>query len=87
MSFDRRYWTTHCEGFRVEFPGGAHGYVDEVRYADEPERVPALVVRVGALGRRVAIVPVEAIQLIVPRAERIWLKSPLELERTERAQR
>lgn len=67
-AFHRRYWTTHCEGFRVDFPGGAHGYVEEVRHQDDPDRSAALVVRVGALGRQVVIVPVDQIEFVVPRA-------------------
>jgi hypothetical protein len=85
--FDRRYWATHCEGFRVDFPGGAHGYVEEVRHGSDPDRAAALVIRVGVLGRRVVIVPVDEIEYLVPRAERIWLKSSVEVERTERAHR
>ncbi len=83
--YERRYWATHCEGFRVDFPGGAHGYVEEVRHRADPDRAALLAVRVGMLGRRVVIVPVDEIAYLVPRAERIWLKSPLEIERTEAA--
>ena len=85
--FDRRYWSTHCEGFRVDFPGGAHGYVEEVRHAADPDRAALIAVRVGALGRRVVIIPVDEIAYLVPRAERIWLKTPLGIERTETAHR
>jgi hypothetical protein len=86
MSFGSRYWTTRCEGFRVDFPGGAQGYVDEVRHPEDPDHC-ALVVRVGALGDRVVIVPLDEIELVEASAERIWLKSPVRLERSERAHR
>jgi hypothetical protein len=85
--FDRSYWLTHCEGFRVDFPGGAHGYVEEVRHASDPDRAALLTVRMGALGRRALIVPVDEIAFLVPRAERIWLKSPAEIAGTEAAPR
>ena len=83
--FGRSYWATHCEGYRVDFPGGAHGYVEEVRHRADPDRAPLLAVRAGVLGRRVVVVPVDEIAFLVPRAERIWLKSPVRIDRTERA--
>jgi hypothetical protein len=83
--FDRSYWLSNCEGFRVEFPGGAHGYVEEVRYRGDPDRAALLAVRVGRLGARVVVVPVDEVRFIVPRAERIWLRSPLEIARMDAA--
>jgi hypothetical protein len=35
--FHREYWASHCEGFRVDFPGGVHGFVEEVRHVDDPD--------------------------------------------------
>jgi hypothetical protein len=85
--FDRGYWLSHSEGYRVDFPGGAHGFVEEVRHAFDPDRAPLLAIRVGRLGRRVVVVPTDEVAFIVPRAERIWLRSPLEIARTEAAPR
>jgi hypothetical protein len=85
--FHREYWASHCEGFRVDFPGGVHGFVEEVRHVDDPDHAQLLAVRVGRLGKRVVLVPADQIAFIVPRAERIWLRSPLEIERTEASPR
>lgn len=71
-AFDREYWLTHCEGFRVEAAEGRLGFVELVEEADEP----VLVVRAGALGRRHLRIPASEVEFIVPRAERIWLHSP-----------
>lgn len=74
-SFDREYWLGHCEGFRVEYEGGALGFVDEVRSPPDFTEKRMLAVRAGMLGRRLLLVPAEEVAFIVPRAERIWLKS------------
>jgi hypothetical protein len=75
-SFDRCYWTRHCEGFRVEFADGAYGYVEAVENPDDPDHAPKLVVRVGRLGQDVVVVPVSEIEAMVPRPEHIRLSSP-----------
>lgn len=73
--FDRDYWLSHCEGFRVDFVDGVHGFVEEVRHALDPDRAPVLAVRVGRLGRRVVLVPVDDVAFVVPRAEHIWVET------------
>lgn len=77
MPFDRTYWVSHCEGFRVDTGAGRLGVVEEVLDADTDE--PVLAVRAGMLGRRVLLVPARAIDFVVPRAERLWLTSPHEV--------
>jgi hypothetical protein len=77
VAFDREYWVSRCEGFRVETPAGKLGIVEAVLGADTDE--PVLAVRAGVLGRRVLLVPARAIDFIVPRAERLWLHSSHEL--------
>jgi hypothetical protein len=76
-AFDRAYWVSHCEGFRVDTSAGKLGFVDEVLDADADE--PVLAVRAGMLGRRILLVPAHAIDFIVPRTERLWLHSPHEV--------
>ena len=76
-AFDRDYWLAHCEGFRVDAEGGAIGFVDAVM--EGPHGEPVLAVRAGMLGRRVLAVPGESVAFIVPRAQRIWLRSPVRI--------
>lgn len=72
-SFDRDYWLAHCEGYRVDGHEGRIGFVEEVRV--ERDRV-ILAVSAGRLGRRLLLMPSEAVDFIVPRAQRIWLRTP-----------
>jgi hypothetical protein len=83
--FDRGYWLSHCEGYRVDGSEGRIGFVEEVRTNPGNSDLPLLAVRAGRLGRRVLIVPSEAVQFIVPRARRIWLRSPVEIVSSEAA--
>jgi len=83
--FDRGYWLAHCEGYRVDGAGGRIGFVEEVRSNPGDAEAPLLAVRAGRLGRRVMIVPSESVQFIVPRARRIWLRSPVEIVSSEAA--
>ena len=75
-SFDREYWLSHCVGFRVDTADGRLGFVEEIR-ADVGRLGDVLAVRAGLLGRRLVLVPATEVDFIVPRAERIWLHSPL----------
>lgn len=75
-SFDRDYWLSHCEGFRVDTAGGRLGFVEELRPGVGCEG-DVLAVRAGLLGRRIVLVPTAEVDFIVPRAERIWLHSPV----------
>lgn len=70
---DRDYWLAHCDGYRVDGPGGRIGFVDEVR-ADGGRTV--LAVRAGLLGRRILLVAADEVAVIVPQAQRIWLRTP-----------
>ena len=76
-AFDRGYWLAHCEGFRVEADEGTIGFVESV--STGPEGEPMLAVRAGVLGRRVLVIPAGSVAFIVPRAQRIWLHSPVRL--------
>jgi hypothetical protein len=85
LEFDREYWLAHCEGYRVDGAGGRIGFVEEIRANPADPDLPLLAVRAGRFGRRVLIVPSEAVQFIVPRARRIWLRSPVEIVASEAA--
>jgi hypothetical protein len=66
------YWLAHCEGYRVDADVGRIGFVEEV-LGDSSHRV--LAVRAGSLGRRVILVSVDEVAYVVPRAQRIWLRT------------
>jgi hypothetical protein len=72
--FDRGYWLTHCEGFRVDTGEGRLGVVETVLRGAHPTDDTQLAVRAGRFGRRTVLVPLSAVAFIVPRAERIWLR-------------
>jgi hypothetical protein len=78
---ERDYWIGHCEGFRVDGSSGRIGFVEEVR-PDGPGQ-PVLAVRAGVLGRRILLVPVDEVFSILPRAQRLWLRTPLCLAGSE----
>ena len=71
---ERRYWIEHCEGFRVDGLRGRIGVVEAVRRPKTGD--PVLVIRAGVLGRRVVEISVSEIFEIVPRARRLWLRTP-----------
>jgi hypothetical protein len=79
----RAYWLAHCEGYRVDAPGGRLGRVETVISRDGGSRADALVVRGGLLGGRLVVVPVDEVDRIVPRKERIALRASPELAGTE----
>jgi hypothetical protein len=70
----RFYWLCRCEGFRVDSPEGRFGLVEAVMFRVRPDEPDALIVRVGVLGRRLVIVPIEDVADIVPRRERVRLR-------------
>ncbi|HEX4929327.1 MAG TPA: hypothetical protein VFV62_01365 [Gaiellaceae bacterium] len=82
MSIDRDYWLSHCEGYRVDTADGRLGFVDEIRAGRDPDG-DVLAVRAGVLGRRIVLVPVAEVEFVVPRAERIWLHSPVTIRGSE----
>jgi hypothetical protein len=69
----RFYWLCRCEGFRVDGPDGRFGLVEAVMFRVRPDQPDALIVRAGVLGRRLAIVPIEDVDDVVPRRERVLL--------------
>jgi hypothetical protein len=70
----RFYWLCRCEGFRVDSPEGRVGLVEAVMFRTRPDEPDALIVRIGVLGRRLAIVPIEDVEDVLPRRERVLLR-------------
>jgi hypothetical protein len=71
------YWLGHCEGFRVDSPEGRVGVVEAVM--GEEDEPAALAVRGGLFMLRTVFVPIDEVASIDPRAERIVLRSNLDL--------
>lgn len=82
-SFDRDYWLSHCEGYRVDGVEGRIGFVDAVRVQ---RGAMVLAVRAGRLGRRILLVPAEEVVFIVPRVGRLWLQTPATIIDSEAAE-
>ena len=68
-------WLDHCEGCRGDAAGGRVGLVEEVVSTSEAGHADAIVVRAGLLGRRLLLVPAEDVGEVLPRRERIVLRS------------
>lgn len=73
-SFDRDYWLGHCEGYKVASPIRGIGVVEEV-IPPSDDRPGLLAVRGGLLGRRLVLVPTSDVDVVVPRAMRLFLRS------------
>jgi hypothetical protein len=80
---DRDYWLAHCEGYRVDAADGRIGFVEDVRLGPAHPHDTVLAVRAGRLGRRLLLVPAEEAAYVVPRAERIWLRTPVTIAGSE----
>jgi hypothetical protein len=70
----RVYWLARSEGFRVDTPAGRLGIVELVMLRARPDDPDALVVRVGVLGRRLVVVPVDEVADVLPRRQRVMLR-------------
>ena len=69
------YWLRHCEGFRVDAPGGSLGFVEEVLFDESGEVPEALVVVEGASGAVRLLVPIDQVAVVQPGRERVSLES------------
>jgi hypothetical protein len=76
----RFYWLCRCEGFRVDSPDGRVGLVEAVMFRVRPDEPDALIVRAGMLGRKLVIVPIEDVENVLPRRQRVLLSRTLDLE-------
>lgn len=83
-SFDRNYWLSHCERFRVEArKKGRAGIVEHVRFQSRQDRPDVLAVRAGLFGRRILLIPVEEVEMVVPRQKRLLLRGEPRIVGTE----
>jgi hypothetical protein len=73
--YDSDYWLCRCEGFQVETPTGRLGVVTGVRFRSRHDRPDELVVQGGLLSSRHYLVQVSEVAEIVPREERISLRT------------
>ena len=71
---ERDYWLEHCDGFRVDGSHGRIGVVEEVQHAAGGDSL--LVIRTGILGLKVVTISTREVFEIVPRARRLWLRTP-----------
>lgn len=65
---------SRCEGFRVDGPEGTIGFVEGLRFASRIDRPDLLEVRGGRFGRRLLLVPVEAVEEVLLDEERLLLR-------------
>jgi hypothetical protein len=72
--FDRSYWLSRCEGFRVDSPRGRVGIVSELVFGSRLDQPDALVVRVGLLARRTILISTSEVAEIVPSEKRLRLE-------------
>lgn len=77
---ERDYWLEHCDGFRVDGSNGRIGIVEEVRHAAGGESL--LVIRMGVLGLKAVTISTREVLEIVPRARRLWLRTPETVSRS-----
>lgn len=75
LAFDSDEWLSHCEGFRVDVPGGLLGFVEEIIFAGPGHEPEALVVLGGLSGARHWLVPVGHVAVVQPHRERVSLRS------------
>jgi len=64
----------HCSGFRVEWPDGEIGFVEDVLFGSDPDRPAALAVRCERPGGDVEIVALEAVEAVYAGERRIRLQ-------------
>jgi hypothetical protein len=69
-----------CEGFDVDAPAGAVGFVEGVRFVSRIDRPDLLEVRGGRFGRQLILVPIEEVDEIRLAEQRVVLRSTPTLE-------
>jgi hypothetical protein len=75
VGFDEDYWLCRCEGYRVETPERRLGVVAEIRYRTRIDRPDELVVYGGLFGNRVLLVKTRDIEDVIPRHQRILVRT------------
>jgi hypothetical protein len=68
-------WLAQAEGFVVEGSNGRLGVVEELRFESRADRPDALVVRAGRFARRRLVIPVDAVEDVIPRKKLIRLRT------------
>jgi hypothetical protein len=63
------------EGFRVDSPAGFVGFVEGLRFISRIDQPDLLEVRGGRFGREVMLIPIEAVDEIVPAEERLVIRT------------
>jgi hypothetical protein len=67
---------SRSEGFRVDSPYGFVGFVEGLRFESRIDQPDLLEVRGGRFGREVMLVPIEAVEEIVPAEQRLVIRTP-----------
>jgi hypothetical protein len=62
------------EGFRVDSPSGFVGFVDGLRFFSRIDQPDLLEVRGGRFGRDVMLIPIEAVEQVVPAEQRLVIR-------------
>lgn len=73
--FDRDYWVANSEGYRVDDGNRRLGFVEETFADDDDAGRTVIVIRGGVLGQRLCAARAEDVAWIVPREQRIWLRT------------
>jgi hypothetical protein len=63
-----------CEGFRVDSPDGAVGFVEGLRFGSRIDQPDLLEVRGGRFGRQLLLIPIEAVDEISVPEERVLVR-------------
>lgn len=75
-SMDSAYWLAHCDGFRVDGPGGQIGVVDHVEYGPQTDMPAALSVASGLWRIHYTRLPITDVADVRPEEERIVVGRP-----------
>jgi hypothetical protein len=66
---------TRSEGFRVDSPSGFVGFVEGLRFISRIDQPDLLEVRSGRFGRDVMLIPIEAVEEVVPAEQRLVIRT------------
>lgn len=74
-AFDHGTSLARTEGFRVDSPSGFVGFVDGLRFLTRIDQPDLLEVRGGRFGRDVMLIPIEAVDEVVPAEQRLVIRT------------
>lgn len=72
---ERGFSLARCEGFEVESPDGAVGFVEGLRFESRIDQPDVLEVRGGRLGRQLLLIPTDQVEEIRPTEQLILVRS------------